>query len=602
MSEKNLHPNIEPHVSIIGDKYLIIEEIRAVCKGGLYTAEPINGGNPVVLKILFNYKIKDDSHFASMEDQFFQYIEIDNPHLPQAIELLRSDITGTSGVYPILVFKKKNFISSKEAMQKEEHGQFEPNRAMAIIKDICSALLALSEKGIVHGNLSSNCISVSKNYSVTVWDFLLFGKSEREELSEINLNKQKYMAPELFDGGETSISTDIYAVGCLLHEYLEGQPPFIGKNQEEQHLSKTCLGLNVIASKINKLLLKSINKAPGKRQQNFQVFIKSLQKLIKVKALGGKKSKSSGGKLIPILIILFFIAGLGGGGYFYFSTSKKTVKRKRIMVKVPNSKSKKKRRPKKSSRKKAKKPIEKISDIIKKLDKIEGMIAFSKPKFTMGSDYGEDDSQPAHEVKLSPFYIDQFEITNEQYKKFVVFKKGSAPKNPIKRFNLWTKSSFNKKIRSQPVINIKWQQAHDYCLFVAKRLPTEAEWEFAARGQEGRQYPWGNIEPDPNVAQFDGEWAKGNTLYEVDFFEEGKTPEGVYNLLGGVREWVADWYDPEYYAKSEKKDPKGPSEGTKKVQRGGSWEDTPEFSIFRETSSPKSAQEGTGFRCAKGAK
>ncbi|MCO4783319.1 MAG: SUMF1/EgtB/PvdO family nonheme iron enzyme [Candidatus Cloacimonetes bacterium] len=599
MSEKLLHPNIEPHVTIIGDKYLVVDQLRSVANGAVYTAEPINGGKSVVLKILFNYPIQDEAHFASMEDQFFQYVEIDNPYLPKAIELIRSDIAGISGVYPILVFKKRAFTSSRKALQKEEHYQFEPNRAMDIIRCVCSALQALHEKGIFHGNLSSSCISVNKKYEVIVWDFFLFGNSERVTVDKMDPDKLKYTAPDLFNDAEISMATDIYAVGCLLHEYLEGETPFVTGDQKEQHLAQPCLGLNVISSKLNKFLLKAIAKQTSKRHKSYQVMLKALNKMIKVKALGGGVSKSSGGKVVPILIIIFIILALAGGGYFYLTSMVGPSKKKSVMRKL--SKKKKPRRKKRSKNTSKGKSVEKVTEK-KVLEEIAGMIAFNNPKFSMGSDYGEDDSQPAHDVELSSFYIDQFEVSNDDFKKYVVANKAEPPVNPKKRFNLWNGDTYSKKIGSQPVINIKWQQAVDYCEFVGKRLPTEAEWEFAARGANGRQYPWGAMDPDPGIAQFDGEWGKNSTLYEVDFFEEGKTPEGVYNMLGGVREWVSDWYADDYYENSERKDPKGPSEGTKKVLRGGSWEDTPELSIFRDTSSPDSAQEGTGFRCAKNGK
>ena len=136
-------------------------------------------------------------------------------------------------------------------------------------------------------------------------------------------------------------------------------------------------------------------------------------------------------------------------------------------------------------------------------------------------------------------------------------------------------------------------------------MPTEAEWERAAKGLEGRNYPWGNEPPDDKRANF-GNCCfiqKGSVLSPVDNFDNGKSPEGVYNLGGNVAEWVHDWYDKKYYEKSPYKNPKGPVKGKHHVIRGGAWNSLPVYlrSTSRYGDSDAKDYYGIGCRCAKSA-
>jgi formylglycine-generating enzyme required for sulfatase activity len=214
-------------------------------------------------------------------------------------------------------------------------------------------------------------------------------------------------------------------------------------------------------------------------------------------------------------------------------------------------------------------------------------------EFTMGSTMG-DDEKPVHRVYLSAFYMDKYAVTVGLYAKYLEVTDMVAPPE-------WDIMN-QPQHQNRPVVNINWSEAATYCKWAGKRLPTEAEWEKAARGTDGRLYPWGNEAPTRLHANFGKkDWANHMALVPVGMFELGKSPYGIYDMAGNVWEWVNDWYDHDYYKKSPTKNPQGPTTGKSKVVRGGNWLYLQESlrSSFRFNADPSGRQFGYGFRCAK---
>jgi formylglycine-generating enzyme required for sulfatase activity len=209
----------------------------------------------------------------------------------------------------------------------------------------------------------------------------------------------------------------------------------------------------------------------------------------------------------------------------------------------------------------------------------------------------EDENLREHRVTLDAFYMDKHEVTTGRYAKFLEETGHEHPDH-------WNEVDLAQH-GTRPVIGVNWHDAEAYCQWAGKRLPTEAEWEKAARGTDGRKYPWGNEEPSRSLANYnwDGKraWEGYDTLSPVGSYEVGKSPYGVYDLAGNVQEWVADWYSEDYYGSSPGRNPTGPSEGQNKVLRGGSWFDTPQHvrSALRFGDTPMSRGADVGFRCAK---
>jgi formylglycine-generating enzyme required for sulfatase activity len=221
------------------------------------------------------------------------------------------------------------------------------------------------------------------------------------------------------------------------------------------------------------------------------------------------------------------------------------------------------------------------------------MVLVPAGEFTMGSDQGEDDEKPTHQVHLDAFYMDKFEVTVELYAKFLKATGIDAPR----RWDLINQPPHQKL----PVVSISWSNADTYCRWVGKRLPTEAEWEKAARGTDGRLYPWGNDSPNPRRANYGkSKESFHQALVLVGTLHDGQSPYGIYELAGNVWEWTSDWYDKNYYQNGPARNPKGPLSGESKVLRGGSWLEGPQIlrSVNRENLKPKSWYY-IGFRCAK---
>lgn len=234
------------------------------------------------------------------------------------------------------------------------------------------------------------------------------------------------------------------------------------------------------------------------------------------------------------------------------------------------------------------------------------MAYIPKGEFIMGSDevdkeakaqqYGSKkpwyaNERPKINVYVKKFYIDKYEVTIAQYKEFINATGRTAPE-------YWARARDIDKFANYPVTAVSWYEAKDYCEWRGKRLPTEAEWEKAARGTDGRRFPWGNEFNIDNCNCL----AKNETPLEVGSIEGDKSPYGVYDMAGNVLEWTADWYKP--YPGNDYNDK---DYGEKfKVIRGGGWGvghyvlQYHILSSHRTTDTPENKLDDTGFRCAKG--
>jgi formylglycine-generating enzyme required for sulfatase activity len=256
------------------------------------------------------------------------------------------------------------------------------------------------------------------------------------------------------------------------------------------------------------------------------------------------------------------------------------------------------------------------------------MVYVPAGEFEMGSEEGDSDEQPVHTVALDAFWLDRTEVSVEQFRRFATATDHETTAEERGASWAWTDDGWeelegadwahpqgpgSQATDSHPVVHVSWYDAQDYCEWVGGRLPTEAEWEYAARGPESLTYPWGDVFDGTRLNYCDQSCLLGWADEEVDdgyaftapvgSFPEGASWVGALDMAGNVWEWVADWYGGDYYARAPRENPTGPSDGDLRVLRGGSWLDD-EWLVrgaFRYWYAPINSIGSLGFRCAAGA-
>ena len=257
-------------------------------------------------------------------------------------------------------------------------------------------------------------------------------------------------------------------------------------------------------------------------------------------------------------------------------------------------------------------------------NRFDNMVFVPAGDFVMGCDTFEIDERPAHEVYVDDFWINKYPVTNLEYADFLnqyLEKYPQRGADVARYYDLSANDSIiyydtgvykvDPLYENHPVVNVTWYGADAYCRFFDMRLPTEAEWEKAARGMDGRIFPWGDSADSSRANYWDSQDPYDNSTTPVGFYNgqyyqgfqtrDGKSYFGAYDMAGNVKEWTADWYLRNYYSQAPRVNPPGPREGSKKVIRGGGYLFHREQLrvTYRYSMPPDKTANFVGFRCVK---
>ncbi len=475
----------------------------------------------------------------------------------------------------------------------------------------------------------------------------------------VGVGTPEYMAPEQGLGKEVDGRADVYGLGVVLYEMVTGRKPYEAETplavllkQVNDPLPRPKQYIPDLPDEVERVIFKALAKKPEDRYETMAAFAAALEGLGHVQQgsapvsqlsaqkidhipppLGNlprqvhaqpaepetvdmqafqidekytiRKGKQSR-KLWPVFLsvgALFLIAAViinklnTGVPAIPVNSTKSSTAEERIVTDAPveltPTKTPVKVTPTALPLEVAVTPTSESSNGSTLVREKDGMTMVYVPagEFKMGSNNGWDDEQPVHTPYLDEFWIDQTEVTNAMYARCVA---DGACDWHYDTFSSTRSSYFgNPKFDNYPVINVSWYDANAYCQWVGGQLPTEAQWEKASGGVE--DYPWGDF-----ISRDRANYNRiiGDTT-EVGTYPFGASPYGVLDMAGNVWEWVADWYEEDYYRLSPSSNPMGPSEGTDRIMRGGSWLESSSSlkSSFRFKGNPNDSGTDLGFRC-----
>lgn len=608
----------------IDGKYQVLSLLGLGGMGAVFRARHTFINNDVAIKII-NPQLSNNNEIA---ERFLREARaaalIDHPNAVKVTDFGRAN----NMLYLVMEFIQGYNLT--QLIRKKNH--LSPGTTANIMSQICAALDDAHSKHIIHRDLKPDNIMIKADrgkHTVKVFDFgiakmVIQGKQDNSiTRAGTIVGTLNYMSPEQCRGeSEINLRSDVYSLGIVAFEMLTGKLPFSAptptgvavKHIVEAPPSPSTF-VSTIPDQVSKVVLRALEKEPANRFASAGEFAAELTHAAyesgaadfdaefppmtgpstgdhnrpKTSSMDranttstnqansatiiNEKPKASSGALKYIAIAAILIL-LATGGYFGY------VKATAHMPAPPGSQ---------------------VPDATN-----PDMVMIKGGWTKIGSSDGYENEQPIHEVYVDSFYLDITPVTNAQFEKFVNATNYKTDAEKSSEEYDWRTYATSER-RNHPVVNVSWNDANAYAKWAKKRLPTEAEWEYAARGGLiGKKFPWGDDSPQKR-AVFDRAEAAGASLTsEAELPTQAvKTNEangyGLYDMSGNVWEWCNDWYDKNYYSISPQKNPQGPAKGEAKVIRGGSWyTDVSKIrAASRNSDITTGAQFDYGFRCAK---
>jgi len=592
-------------------KYEIIEELGRGGFATVYRARDVELERVVALKVLHPHYAEDKQFVDRFRQEARAAARLRHPHIVTVYETGEAD----GQLYIAMEYLPGRTL---QALLDAEGALF-LERALPILEQVAEALDYAHAQGVVHRDVKPGNVMVeqaAERVRATLTDFgLVKALAASTALTSRGtlLGSPEYMAPEQADpqrAGEVGPATDRYALGVVAYQMLTGRVPFPGNTPATLYAHEhkpvppprsLCSGLS---EAVEAALLRMLAKAPAERFPSARAFVAQLREALlaeqqaarlaplyaQLQAAAARQEWAEvlalGGRIQALDPAYRDVVEWMGRARDYLRRPPRRLPRGRpawlwrvgggvaalllvigvAVVVVPRLIGTLLLPPR---------PIEVTIPVGPPAEAdigdtwtrpADGMVMVYVPagEFLMGSSdadgQAEDNEKPQHTVYLDAYWIDRTEVTNAQYRKCV--EAGACPEP-----GCWDEDSYNAP--GQPVVCVSWDDAQTYAASVGGRLPTEAEWEKAARGTDGRMFPWGNNVPDCNRASY------SNCVERpaiVGSYLAGASPYGALDMAGNVWEWVADWYDEGYYARSPARNPQSPASGDSRVLRGGAFD------------------------------
>lgn len=508
-------------------------------------------------------------------------------------------------------------------------------KAAGLLAPIAHALEYAHQHNVLHRDVKPSNILLTDSGQPMLSDFGI-AKILEDELTVdltgtgVGVGTPEYMAPEQGMSHSIDHRVDVYSLGTVFYEMVTGRKPYqadtplaILLKRASEPLPRPKQFVRELPDAVEYVLLKALAKNPDERYPTADAFATALENLARDQIPSAQRPQGTG---IPpkwlwvggtVVIACAIIIGLGvllkgvmsGQGSEESPTSTPVrftpdpylnpTPMDATLAPLPVTEALIPTLPPPSP------TVEPTPSVPVGKDGME-VIYVPEGEFTMGSNGGDDDEQPPHSVYLNGYWIDRTEVTNEMYARFLN-EMGNQAEGGANWYDTSSSGALLKQssgswrpvsgYEDHPVAYVTWYGANAYCSWADRRLPTEAEWEKAARGPSGNTLPWGGS-LDCSHANFGG---CVNKTTEVKSYPLGGSPYGVYDMFGNVWEWVYDKYGTDYYKQSPYNDPTGSPDGKHHILRGAAWDtsDSKRLRItFRYNRTPALTSGSYGFRCA----
>ncbi len=606
----------------LGGRYRIEDLLGQGGMSAVYKAADPNLRRAVAVKLIHSHLAADPEFVRRFEEEAAAVAQLRHPNIIQVFDFNHDADT----YFMVLEYVQGETLHSKLKALNETQQRLPLAESIRIMAAICDAVHYAHQRGMIHRDLKPANVMINPQGQPILMDFgvaKILGGQQHTATGAV-VGTPAYLSPEQARGDRPDSRADIYSLGVVLFEMLAGRPPFesdSGARLLLMHLQEPVPDIRKINADIPNDLAGAVEKALAKQAADrFQTAaemanaLRSVNLLSKaasttavetarpvaarkppppLKARTGDQLKKISrlwlgcGALVVVAIVIAAIGGAIGVSMFAGGTESTTAPT-HVAANVTHA----------AATESAASTVIPVAatdtphatpTLIPVPDVPDGMILIPAGFFKMGAADSRADESPEHPVLLNAYYVDRTEVTNGQYLECV--NAGGCTRSGSSRVGV---ASFEK----YPVVLVTWSQAQTYCEWAGKRLPSEAEWEYAASGPDNFAWPWGN--------SFDSRLSAAGApdVQPAGSYPQGASPFGAMDMAGNAAEWVLDTYSQSFYASSPPANPFNSDDGATKIFRGGSFGNTDGSFYTTSRRYPKSrlfSDVDIGFRCAKDA-